>query len=147
EALALERAYRNAAVDPATVGLIEAHGTGVPLGDQTEVRALETVFGEPLRGSMRCGIGSVKSMIGHLMPAAGIAGIIKTALALSEKVLPPSLNCEEPISALQAQGGRFYLLDEPRPWINGTTTSPRRAGVNSFGFGGINAHAVLEEAV
>ncbi len=147
EALALERAYRNAAVDPATVGLIEAHGTGVPLGDQTEVRALETVFGEPIRGSMRCGIGSIKSMIGHLMPAAGIAGLIKTALALSEKVLPPSLNCEEPIPALQAEGGRFYLLDEPRPWINGTTTTPRRAGVNSFGFGGINAHAVLEEAV
>ncbi len=145
EVLALERAYRSAGVDPATVGLIEAHGTGVPLGDETEIRALKTVFGETSPASARCGVGSVKSMIGHLMPAAGMAGLIKTALALSERTLPPSLNCDQPIPEIEAAGGRFYLLGEPRPWVHGSRSQPRRAGVNSFGFGGINAHAVLEE--
>jgi acyl transferase domain-containing protein len=133
-------------VDPATVGLIEAHGTGVPLGDETEIRALTAVFGTAPRASGRCGIGSIKSMIGHLMPAAGIAGFIKTALALSAKVLPPSLNCDEPIADLETDATRFHLLVEPRPWVHGARSAPRRAGVNSFGFGGINAHVVLEEA-
>jgi acyl transferase domain-containing protein len=145
EVLALERAYAAAGVDPATVGLIEAHGTGVPLGDETEIRALKAVFGETSPAASRCGIGSVKSMIGHLMPAAGIAGLIKTALALSEKTLPPSLNCDEPIPGFEIDGGRFYVLGEPQAWVHGSRAAPRRAGLNSFGFGGINAHAVLEE--
>jgi len=146
EVLALERAYGSAEVEPATLGLIEAHGTGVPLGDQTEVRALRTVFGDRVGRSGRCGLGSVKSMIGHLMPAARIASLIKVALALSTKTLPPTLNCEEPNAALELEKTPFYVLREPAPWIHGSATAPRRAGVNSFGFGGINAHAVLEEA-
>jgi acyl transferase domain-containing protein len=147
EILALERAYRHAAVDPQTVGLVEAHGTGVPLGDQTEVRALRTVFGERIGRSARCGLGSVKSMIGHLMPAAGIASVIKAALALSTRTLPPTINCEEPDPALELDMSPFYVVGETAPWVHGGGGVPRRAGVNSFGFGGINAHAVLEEAV
>ena len=147
EVLALERAYKSAAVDPRTVGLVEAHGTGVPLGDQTEVRALRTVFGERSGRAAHCGLGSVKSMIGHLMPAAGIASVIKVSLALSSKTLPPTLNCEEPNPALELEKSPFYMVREAMPWIHGGGSTPRRAGVNSFGFGGINAHAVLEEAV
>jgi acyl transferase domain-containing protein len=146
EVLALERAYGNAEVEPATVELIEAHGTGVPLGDQTEVRALRTVFGDRSGPAARCGLGSVKSMIGHLMPAAGMASLIKVALALSTKTLPPTLNCDEPSAALDLEQTPFDILREPAPWIHGSAATPRRAGVNSFGFGGINAHAVLEEA-
>jgi acyl transferase domain-containing protein len=146
EILALERAYSNAGVDPKSVGLVEAHGTGVPLGDQTEVRALRRVFGERTGRAARCGLGSVKSMIGHLMPAAGIASVIKTSLALATKTLPPSLNCEEPNPELELGKTPFFVVQEAAPWVHGAAT-PRRAGVNSFGFGGINAHAVLEEAV
>jgi acyl transferase domain-containing protein len=145
EVLALERAYRSSGVDPRTVGLIEAHGTAVPLGDQTEVQALRTVFGDRVAGPPTCGLGSVKSMLGHLMPAAGIAGLIKVALALSTRVLPPTLNCDDPNPALELEKTPFHILNEPAPWIHGAGSTPRRAGVNSFGFGGINAHAVLEE--
>jgi acyl transferase domain-containing protein len=147
EVLALERAYESAGVDPRTVGLVEAHGTGVPLGDQTEVRALRTVFGDRAGSAGRCGLGSVKSMIGHLMPAAGIASVIKTALALSTKTLPPTINCEEPNPALELDKSPFHVIRTATPWIHGSGGARRRAGVNSFGFGGINAHAVLEEAV
>ena len=144
EALAIERAYEESAIDTRTVGLIEAHGTGVPLGDATEVRALGKVFG-PRRGSNpTCALGSVKSMVSHLVHAAGVAGLIKTALALYHKVLPPTLNCEEVNPELEIERTPFYLNTETRPWIHGAN-HPRRAGVSAFGFGGINAHAVLEE--
>ncbi|HSO23524.1 MAG TPA: polyketide synthase [Chondromyces sp.] len=145
EVLALERAYRSASIDPRTVGLIEAHGTAVPLGDETEVRALRSVFGERTVALPHCGLGSVKSMLGHLMPAAGIAGLIKVALALSNRVLPPTLNCDQPNPSIELEKTPFFVLREPTPWIHGSRATPRRAGVNSFGFGGINAHAVLEE--
>ncbi len=147
EVLALERAYHSANIDPRTIGLVEAHGTGVPLGDQTEVRALRAVFGDRVGRSARCGLGSVKSMIGHLMPAAGTASLIKAALALSTRTLPPTLNCDEPNPALDLEHTPFHIVREPVPWIHGAHGTPRRAGVNSFGFGGINAHAILEEAV
>ena len=144
EELALRRAYEMADVAPETIGLIEAHGTATPLGDVVEVQALSRVFGSRTGTLPTCALGSVKSMIGHTMPAAGIAGIIKTALALYHRVLPPTLNCEEPNPALNLQKTPFYVNTETRPWIHGGP-APRRAGVNSFGFGGINAHAVLEE--
>jgi acyl transferase domain-containing protein/phosphopantetheinyl transferase len=144
EELALRRAYEMAGVSPETVGLIEAHGTATPVGDVVEVQALSRVFGERQSMLPTCALGSVKSMIGHTMPAAGIAGIIKTALALYHRVLPPTLNCDEPNPALHLEKTPFYVNTETRPWIHGMET-PRRAGVNSFGFGGINAHVVLEE--
>ena len=144
EELALQRAYEMAGFSPSTVGLIEAHGTATPVGDVVEVQALSRVFGERQGTLPSCAIGSVKSMIGHTMPAAGIAGVIKTALALYHRVLPPSIHCEEPNPALNLHQTPFYVNTETRPWIHGAGT-PRRAGVNSFGFGGINGHVVLEE--
>ncbi len=145
EELALRRAYEDAQVDPATVGLIEAHGTGTPLGDSVEIKALRNVMGERRSETPRCALGSVKSMISHTMPAAGAAGIIKAALALHHKVLPPTLHCENPDPKLGLESSNLYVNSETRPWIHGSSTSPRRAGVNAFGFGGINAHTVLEE--
>jgi acyl transferase domain-containing protein/phosphopantetheinyl transferase len=144
EELALRRAYEMAGVSPETVGLIEAHGTATPVGDVVEVQALRGIFGGRRGPLPTCALGSVKSMIGHTMPAAGIAGVIKTALALYHRVLPPTLHCDEPNPALQLDKTPFYVNTETRPWIHGAET-PRRAGVNSFGFGGINAHVVLEE--
>ncbi len=144
EVLAVERAYEEAGVSTGTVGLIEAHGTGTLVGDATELKALEAAFGERVGVLPDIAIGTVKSMISHTMPAAGIAGIIKTSLALHHKVLPPTI-CEEPGEALRNPKSRFYVNTEARPWFHSDTGAPRRAGVNAFGFGGINAHAVLEE--
>jgi acyl transferase domain-containing protein len=144
ELLALERAYEAAGIDPSTVGLIEAHGTATLVGDATEMEALSKVFGRT-PGNARCALGSVKSMISHTMPASGVAGLIKVALALHHKVLPPTLHCETPNPKLQLEKSNFYLNSETRPWIHDVSTGPRRAGVNAFGFGGINAHAVVEE--
>jgi acyl transferase domain-containing protein len=146
EELALRRAYEAAGVDPATVGLVEAHGTGTPVGDAAEVEALRRAFGERNGRAPACALGSVKSMIGHTMPAAGIAGLIKATLALHARVLPPSLNCDEPDPELRLDETTFYVNTEVRPWVHGGPT-PRRAGVSAFGFGGINAHVVLEEAL
>ena len=144
ELLALERAYEMAALSPQTVGLIEAHGTGTPVGDATEIKALATLFGSHGDDYPKIAIGSVKSMIGHIMPAAGMAGLIKAALALYHKVLPPTLHVDEPHPALAETP--FYLNTETRPWIHSAANIPRRAGINAFGFGGINAHVILEEA-
>jgi acyl transferase domain-containing protein len=140
QVLALERAWREACVDPATIGLLEAHGTATPAGDAAELETLRRVFGAAPHGSPRAAVGSVKSMIGHAMPAAGVAGFIKAVLALDDRVLPPTLHCEEPSPRLEAT--RFRALSSEEPWESG---QPRRAAVNAFGFGGINAHVVLEE--
>ena len=85
-------------------------------------------------------------MIGHALPAAGIAGVIKAVLALHHRILPPTLNCEEINPDLELDKTPFYILTEARPWIHSKRNAPRRAGVSSFGFGGINAHCILEEA-
>ena len=143
EVRALENAYQDAGVDPDTIGLIEAHGTAMPLGDASELETLRRVFGETGCAVPTRALGSVKSMIGHCMPAAGIASLIKTVFALSTRTLPPSLHCDEPHKGLA--GLPFYVPDEARPWAHGAD-HPRRAGVNSFGFGGINAHTILEDA-
>jgi len=144
EVLALKRAYEENGIDPKTVDLIEAHGTGIALGDRTEVQSLTQIFGSRQGHLPRCAIGSVKSMIGHCIPAAGVAGIIKSALALYHKILPPTI-CDEVNPNIEIEKTPFYINTQPRPWIHGGSSIPRRAGVNAFGFGGINAHAVLEE--
>jgi acyl transferase domain-containing protein len=144
EVLALERAYTQSGIDPSTVALIEAHGTGIPLGDKTEITALSQVFGSRQRHLPQCGLGSVKSMIGHCIPASGIASLVKTSLALYHKILPPTL-CDRLNPELEVEKTPFYINTEVRPWIHGDRDLPRRAGVNAFGFGGINAHALLEE--
>lgn len=146
EVLALRRAYARAGVEPHSVGLIEGHGTATAVGDAAEVQALRTVFGPRQGDTPHIGLGAVKSMIGHTMPASGIAGLIKTALALYHKTLPPTLHCDTPHPKLELEASPFYINTETRPWINAGMEAPRRAGVNAFGFGGINAHVVLEEA-
>jgi acyl transferase domain-containing protein len=145
QALAIGRAYKAAGVDPRTVELIEAHGTGIPLGDTTEIGALTEVFGPRQGRRPTCGVGSIKSMIGHCRSAAGIAGIIKATLALHHKVLPPTLRCPEPNPNLNLGRTPFYINTETRPWIRPSGGAPRRAGVSAMGFGGINGHCVLEE--
>jgi acyl transferase domain-containing protein len=142
EVLAMQRAYERAGIAPRSVGLVEAHGTGTPVGDATEIEALRQVFGERSGGAPVTALGSVKSMIGHCIPAAGVAGLIKVALALHQKILPPTLHASAPNPKLDATP--FYLNPEARPWIHGGL-EPRRAAVSAFGFGGINAHAILEE--
>ena len=142
QAKALRRAYREADVDPATVEMVEGHGTGTKVGDATEVGALTSVFGGD-GAARRCVLGSVKSQIGHTKAAAGVAGLIKAVFALKNKVLPPSLKVRNPLDVL-GQDSPFYILPHAKPWIaNGR--HPRRAGVSAFGFGGSNFHCVLEE--
>lgn len=144
EELALRRAYEATGISPRSIELIEAHGTGTLVGDLVEIQALSRVFG-PRDGAIPwCAVGSVKSMISHTIPAAGIAGLIKAALALYHKCLPPTLNCDEPNPKFELEKTPFYINTETRPWIHGSPT-PRRAGVNAFGFGGINVHTILEE--
>jgi acyl transferase domain-containing protein/acyl carrier protein len=134
-----------AGISAATIQYIEAHGTGTSLGDPTEISALEQVFREPSRARRSCAIGSIKSNIGHLNTAAGVVGLMKTALALHSRRLPPSINFSRPNPRIDFDDSPFYVNREEAEWPRGE--SPRRAGVSSFGIGGTNAHAVLEEAV
>ncbi|MBM1222498.1 acyltransferase domain-containing protein [Ponticoccus sp. SC2-23] len=149
EMLAIQRALVDAGQDPEAPdipGLIECHGTGIPLGDRTEISAITNVFGKRAEGAVPpIAIGSVKSMIGHTIPAAGAAGIIKAALSLHHRTLPPTLAEGGIRAGLPIHESRAYLNTETRPWI-APEGHLRRAGVNAFGFGGINAHAVLEQA-
>ncbi|MGB9048954.1 MAG: beta-ketoacyl synthase N-terminal-like domain-containing protein [Pseudonocardiaceae bacterium] len=153
EELAMRRAYELAGIAPQTVSLVEGHGTGTLVGDAIELQGLGRIFGadgpgnhphgdDPDPAKPWCALGSVKSMIGHPIPAAGAAGLIKTALALYHKVLPPTLHADAGNPKLKSTP--FYLNSETRPWIHGGS-EPRRAAVSAFGFGGINAHAILEE--
>jgi len=145
EELALRRAYELTGIHPDTIGLIETHGTATPVGDVVEIEALNRVFG-PGNGKPRIPIGSVKSMISHTIPAAGSASLIKIALALHHKILPPTINFDEPNPECHFEKTPFYVNTETRPWIHGSK-KPRRAGVNAFGFGGIDTHTILEEYV
>ncbi|MGH3940756.1 MAG: SDR family oxidoreductase [Pseudonocardiaceae bacterium] len=145
QALALDRAYAKAGFSPATVGLLEAHGTGTVAGDQAEIATLNQVFDAAGAPPQRCAIGSVKSMIGHTKGTAGVAGLIKVALGLHHKVLPPTLGVEQPNPAINLRDSPFYVSTEPRPWFQAPTAPPRRAGVSAFGFGGTNFHVAVEE--
>jgi len=143
--LALRRAYEQAGISPAGVGLVEAHGTGTVAGDRAEVETLKTVFAAAGAEPASCAIGSVKSMIGHTKCTAGVAGLIKAALSLHERILPPTINVDRPADAVVAADSPFYVNTESRPWLDGLGDNPRRAAVSAFGFGGTNFHAVLEE--
>ena len=149
QAKALRRAYEDANVEPLCIGMLEAHGTGTAAGDVAEFEGLKEVFTEKKPEKFgypdyqHIALGSIKSQIGHTKAAAGIAGLIKTALALHHKILPPSINIDRPSKKLGIENTPFYLNTEPRPWI--TDGEPRRAGVSAFGFGGTNFHYVLEE--
>ncbi|MEA2060259.1 MAG: SDR family NAD(P)-dependent oxidoreductase [Thermodesulfobacteriota bacterium] len=140
---ALTAAYREADIDPCTVEVIEAHGTGTRVGDKIEFTALKEFIQDHNKKAF-CAVGSVKSMIGHGKAAAGAAGLIKSALCLYHKVIPPTLKADQPDPDLDINATAFYLNDRSKPWM-GRHEHPRRSGVSAFGFGGSNFHAVLEE--
>ncbi|MGW3647112.1 SDR family NAD(P)-dependent oxidoreductase [Streptomyces sp. NPDC000878] len=142
---ALRRAYEDADCSPASVELFEAHGTGTAVGEATELSALSAVVSEHTEERQFAAVGSVKSQIGHTKAAAGAAGMIKLALALHHKLLPPTINVDTPNPALDWPESPFYVGTQTRPWIRDPRRSQRRAGVSSFGFGGTNFHLVLEE--
>lgn len=138
-------AWEKGNIDPRTISMVEAHGTGTALGDPIEVKALTKAFRNFTKDNSFCAIGSVKTNIGHLEPAAGISGIIKTVLALNKKQIPPICNFNKLNSLINLVESPFYISDKLIPWKKEGEIS-RRAVVSSFGFGGTNAHVVLEEA-
>lgn len=151
-------AIRQANIDPRTIGYIEAHGTGTPLGDPIEINSMQQAFRElnayPAASNGEtagCGIGSVKTNIGHLELAAGVASVVKVLLQMKHKTLAPSLHCNEVNPLINLQGSPFHIVRETRKWERFTDAQgrelPLRAGVSSFGFGGMNAHVVLEEYI
>ncbi len=144
QAAVIAAAQAAAGVAPETIGYIEAHGTATPLGDPIEIAALTEVFRAGTGARATIAIGSVKSNIGHLDAAAGIAGLIKTVMSLEQGKLPPSLHYKRPNPQIDFDAGPFYVNTTLAEWPRGAT--PRRAGVSSFGIGGTNAHLVLEEA-
>ncbi|RLV59406.1 KR domain-containing protein [Parashewanella curva] len=144
QAKALKRAYDDAGFEPKTVGLIEAHGTGTAAGDVAEFFGLSSVFSEDNDQKQHIALGSIKSQVGHTKSTAGTAGLIKMALAMHHKVLPPTISVEKPNPKLDIEDSPFYLNTETRPWLRVDDT-PRRGGISSFGFGGTNFHIVLEE--
>ncbi|WP_316214637.1 SDR family NAD(P)-dependent oxidoreductase [Bradyrhizobium sp. SZCCHNR2035] len=140
----IAEAIELAGVDPNSIGLVECHGTGTPVGDPIEIKALTAAFRATKARTDRqfCAIGSVKSNIGHLDVAAGLAGLLKAVEALKHQQLPPTLHAERPNPHIGMQNSPFYVNTDLKPW---STTGARRAGVSSFGMGGTNVHAVIEE--
>ncbi len=137
------RAYAQARISPATVELFEAHGTGTALGDRTECESLATILNHGGATLHSSAIGSVKSNIGHTKCTAGVAGLMKAALALHHRVLPATIHVDSPDPQGPLVDGPLYVNTESRPWIR--SENPRRAGVSAFGFGGTNFHVVLED--
>jgi acyl transferase domain-containing protein/NAD(P)-dependent dehydrogenase (short-subunit alcohol dehydrogenase family) len=140
----LKTAYELADVRPDTIELVEAHGTGTKVGDATEATALTRVYRDGSKARPWCAIGSVKSQIGHTKAAAGAASLIKAALSLYYKVLPPTIKVAKPVDPLDSADSPFYVNARMRPWLP-RPEHPRRAALSAFGFGGSNFHAVLEE--
>ncbi|MEA5622677.1 aminotransferase class III-fold pyridoxal phosphate-dependent enzyme [Nostoc sp. UHCC 0251] len=138
----IRQALKNAGVAPAEISYIEAHGTGTPLGDPIEIRALKAVLMSGRSPEQRCGIGSVKTNIGHLEPAAGVAGLIKVVLSLQHKEIPPHLHLQELNPRLGLDGTPFFIPGECQPWPSDRLL----AGVSGFSFGGTNSHLILEAA-
>ncbi len=144
--LAIERAWQNAGLSPATVTLIEGHGTSTRVGDVVEVQSLIDALGGFHLPAHSVALGSVKSNLGHLKAAAGAAGFLKTVLALRDKVLPPSVHCEQSNPDIDFAHSPLYVNTELKPWTI-PADGVRRAGLSAFGFGGTNFHAVLEEYI
>ena len=137
-------ALANAGIEAGSVSYVEAHGTGTSIGDPIEIAALTNAYRTSTEKKGFCAIGSVKANIGHLDNAAGVAGLIKTALALKHEKIPPSLFYEEPNPEIDFENSPFYVNTKLSDWSS--NTSPRRAGVTSLGVGGTNAHVILEES-
>lgn len=149
-------AYQNAKIDPASVSYIELHGTGTSLGDPIEFRALKKAFSKLYQEYhdesfkyAKCGIGSVKTNMGHAEAAAGMAGLIKVVLAMKHQCLPGNLHFTEKNPLIDFNNSPFYMVDKTQPWLTACDAkeqlTSRRAGVSSFGFGGVNAHIIIEE--
>jgi acyl transferase domain-containing protein/acyl-CoA synthetase (AMP-forming)/AMP-acid ligase II len=143
--IAIADTYRDGVISPGDIQYVEAHGTGTAIGDPSEVRALALAFSESGAHKTDCAIGSVKANIGHLLSAAGIAGLIKVVLALQHRQMPPSVHITLPNPLINFPDTPFLLLGETKTWT-APENSPRRAAINSFGFGGTNCHMVLEES-
>ncbi|MEX2567685.1 MAG: SDR family NAD(P)-dependent oxidoreductase [Cyclobacteriaceae bacterium] len=154
----LKTVYNQYGIDPTTVGYIEAHGTGTSLGDPIEVNGLKKAFqqmysdwGKPLPSIPHCGIGSVKSNIGHMEAAAGMAGIFKVLLAMKYKKLPATIHINNINPYINLKESPFYIVEKGQEWETISNEDghvfPRRAGISSFGFGGANAHVILEEYI
>lgn len=140
----IRQAQAMSGYNPETITYVEAHGTGTSMGDPIEVDALSRVFREKTAKKQFCGVGSVKSNLGHLDSAAGITGLIKTILAMQHRVLPPTINYQIPNSRIDFANSPFYVTDKLTPWK--VKDFPRRAGISSFGVGGTNVHVIIEEA-
>ncbi|MFI0976951.1 beta-ketoacyl synthase N-terminal-like domain-containing protein [Streptomyces sp. NPDC021093] len=136
-------ALRDAEVSPDTIGLVEAHGTGTGLGDPIEIDGLTRAWRGFTDRSQYCAIGSVKTNVGHLEPAAGLTGLVKVLLAMEHELIPPTLHVTRPNAHIRFEDTPFYLADRPLPWPRGE--QPRRAAVSAFGMGGVNAHVIVEE--
>lgn len=156
QAQVIQSAYRKAGVDPRTIGYIETHGAGTKLGDPIEIEGLKRAFRDfpaspHQNGGPACGLGTVKSNIGHLELASGIAGLIKVVLQLKHRTLVKNLHCEELNPLLELEGSPFYVVRENAPWPCFKDSQgrdlPRRAGISSFGVGGVNVHVAVEEYV
>ncbi|WP_459480611.1 amino acid adenylation domain-containing protein [Clostridium saccharoperbutylacetonicum] len=155
EADVIKSAIQNSGVDPLTITYIEAQGTGSSMGDIIEVEALNNAFNELVDnsskyyGTERCGIGSVKSNIGHLEAASAMASIFKVVLSMKHKIIPSSINCEQINPNIKLDKSEFYISREKREWNQLVDEYgrkiPRRAGINAFGAGGVNSHIILEE--
>lgn len=145
QAAAVADALAVAETEPETIGYLEAHGTATTMGDPVEIVGLTKAFRHGTHKTQFCPLGSVKSNIGHLEAAAGVASFIKAVLALEHKTLPPSLHFSTPNPAIHFENTPFYVNTERRPWAHDSPL-PRRAGVNSLGIGGTNAHIILEES-
>ena len=142
---AMRSAYAQAGWSPSDVDYIECHGAGTPVGDATEIQSLVQLWEGDAANKGQCAIGSVKSMIGHLLTGAGAAGMIKTLLALHHKTLPPSLNFERPPANSPLNDSPFHVQTKAEPWNRRGNETPRRAAVSAFGFGGINGHVLIEQ--
>ena len=141
---ALNRAYLKAGYSPSTLGSYEAHGTGTSVGDKVELTSINNVLENAGANENSCVVGSVKSLIGHTKTAAGIVGLIKSALSLHYQTLAPHPMNGDPIDLLKNNTTPVYLLEEARPWFK-DAIHPRRAGISAFGFGGTNTHVTIEE--
>ncbi|MBW2997029.1 type I polyketide synthase, partial [Candidatus Woesearchaeota archaeon] len=142
---AMQAAYEQVGWSPQDIDIIECHGTGTPVGDAVEVKSLKTLWGEKGWEQGQCVIGSVKSNVGHLLTGAGAAGLMKIILALKEKTLPPTANFSSPEPNANLPGSAFQVLSNAKPWEKRDKDNSRKAAVSGFGFGGTNAHLLLEE--
>ncbi len=146
QAEVIRDAFRRTGIHPETISYVETHGTATPLGDPIEIEGMTQAFSSFTDKTQFCGIGSVKSSVGHMLSAAGVTSLIKVVLAMKHQTLPHTLNYERPNPNIDFEHSPFYVVDQyPRPW-KAEGSAPLRASVNAFGFGGTNAHVILEQA-